>query len=173
MKRREFLTNSLVAFSTLGLCGAYWEQRWHYIVIHHSAGDYGCIPFLTKVHRRRNYSDPIDAIPYHYIIGNGNGLGMGEIASDWRQTYDIWGAHVSKKNPEINFRGIGICLIGNFEIDFVPAKQYMALVKLTRYLMTRYLISPKNVTGHGYIPGEATKCPGKHFPMKRFIRDIT
>ncbi len=173
MKRRHFLTNSLVALSTLGLTGTYWQQRWRYIVIHHSAGDYGEIPFLTKVHRRRHYSDPIDAIPYHYIIGNGNGLGLGKIASDWRQTYDIWGSHVSDNNPERNLWGIGICLIGNYEIDPVPAKQYQTLVKLTRYLMTRYLISPENVTGHGYIPGEATKCPGKNFPMKRFIRDIT
>jgi hypothetical protein len=72
--------------------------------------------------------DPIDAIAYHYIIGNGNGLGMGEIASDWRQSYNLWGAHVSISNLDHNFRGIGICLIGNFENGEVPLAQYQALV---------------------------------------------
>jgi N-acetyl-anhydromuramyl-L-alanine amidase AmpD len=150
----------------------YWGRRWKYIVIHHSAGSYGNIDFLRQVHRQRQPRDLIDAIPYHYVIGNGNGLGLGEIASDWRQELDLWGTHVSAHNVDRNFRGIGICLIGNFETDRVPAEQYSALLTLTLRLMHKYGIPPDNVSGHGYIPGEATKCPGKNFPYHNFLSDI-
>lgn len=156
----------------MGFGGVYWKRRWKYIVVHHSAGSYGNIPFLQRVHRQRQGRDPIDAIPYHYIIGNGNGLGLGEIDSDWRQKYDIWGTHVSASNMDYNFRGIGICLIGNFEVEKVLEPQYAALVMLTQKLMLKYAILPEDITGHGMIKGESTKCPGKHFPMARFRRDI-
>ncbi len=172
MKRRRFLAASAVSLGTLCFGAIYWPQRWRYIVIHHSAGAYGDIAFLSRVHRERQAADPIDAIPYHYIIGNGNGLGMGEIESDWRQDLNIWGAHVSARNPDRNFRGIGICLIGNYETQPIPVQQYQSLVTLTKSLMAEYDIPLSNISGHGNVPGETTKCPGKHFPMRKFLKDL-
>ena len=171
MNRRKFI--AAAAVGAVGLGAIYWPSRWRYIVIHHSAGQYATIEFLQQVHRDRQAGDPIDAIPYHYVIGNGNGLGMGEIASDWRMKYDIWGAHVSARNATRNFLGLGICLVGNFEEVAVPKQQYEALVVLTRNLMDRYSISTDRVYGHGLIPGENTKCPGKHFPFAEFKAAIT
>ncbi|MGD8912202.1 MAG: peptidoglycan recognition family protein [Candidatus Thiodiazotropha sp.] len=156
----------------MGAGAIYWPNRWKYIVVHHSAGNFGTIDFLQRVHRERQAGDPIDAIPYHYVIGNGNGLKEGEIASDWRRDYGIWGAHVSRRNKDRNMRGIGICLIGNYEIDSVPEGQYLALLSLTITLMEKYQIPIENIAGHGHIKGEQTKCPGKNFPMERFLRDI-
>jgi N-acetyl-anhydromuramyl-L-alanine amidase AmpD len=172
MNRRAFMVSSAVAASAIAAGMLYWDRRWNYIIVHHSGGSYGHIPFLQKVHRNRQAHDPIDAIPYHYIIGNGNGLALGEVASDWRQRYNLWGAHMSARNMDRNFRGIGICLIGNYESEQVPARQYGALVRLTRDLMLRYSIPVENVTGHGWTPGEQTKCPGKNFPMRKFLSDI-
>ena len=172
MNRRKLLFRSLLLASSFGLGGLYWVNRWKYIVIHHSAGNYGEIKFLQKVHRQRQAGDPIDAIPYHFVIGNGNGLGMGEIASDWRNDYSLWGMHVSSKNARRNFQGLGICLIGNFEIHKVPEQQYKTLVSLTKSLMKKYGIPSENVTGHGHTRGESTKCPGQYFPMERFKADI-
>ena len=99
-------------------------------------------------------------------------MGLGEVASDWRQSYDLWGAHVSGNNSDRNFRGIGICMIGNFEQQAVPAQQYNSLVKLTKKLMLQYDIPVTKITGHGFTEGESTKCPGKLFPMQKFYRDI-
>ena len=82
MNRRNFLIKSSFIFIAVGFGSVFWPNRWRYIVVHHSAGSYGDIEFLKKVHRGRQASDPIDAIPYHFIFGNGNGLGMGEVASD-------------------------------------------------------------------------------------------
>lgn len=160
---------------TLGAMAAsvfYWPRRWNYIVVHHSAGNFGDIQFLQQIHSERQPSDPVDAIPYHYIIGNGNGLGLGKTASDWRQAFNIWGAHVSASNPDWNFRGLGICLIGDYETNPVPDEQYQALVTLTQQLMATYNIPITNVSGHGHVAGESTKCPGKKFPMESFLRDI-
>ena len=171
MNRRKFVIGSTTLLSFLGLGALYWPNRWKYIVVHHSAGKFGNIDFLQKVHRERT-NDPIYAIAYHYIIGNGNGLGDGEIDSDIRRKYNIWGSHISVKNLDRNARGLGICLIGNFEEDSVTDKQYNSLVALTSQLMNEYSISPENVTGHGFTPGESTKCPGKNFPMAKFLLDI-
>lgn len=172
MNRRKFLTATSAILGTAAVGGFYWKHRWKYIIIHHSAGSGGDIEFLQKVHRQRQPGDPVDAIPYHYIIGNGKGLGLGEIASDWRQSCHLWGSHVSSSNLDRNFRGIGICLIGNYETRTVPPEQYSALVKLTKGLMRNYNIAVENINGHGMIEGESTKCPGKYFPMAKFRKDI-
>ena len=173
MNRRKFLMSSTLALGAVGTGAVFWNNRWKYIVVHHSAGNFGTIEFLQKVHNQRQSGDPIDAIPYHYVIGNGNGLSEGEVASDWRQEYGIWGAHVSGNNSDRNFRGIGICLIGNFEEKTVPDKQYLALTALTKKLMREHNIPVENVSGHGYTNGESTKCPGQHFPMQKFMQDIS
>ena len=172
MNRRRFLFASAAAVAVGGVGAVYWPSRWEHIVIHHSAGNFGTIEFLQEVHRERQDGDPIDAIPYHYVIGNGNGLGMGEVASDWRKEFDIWGTHVSANNIRRNFLGLGICLIGNFEETDVPAPQFEALVALTKSLMRRYEITADNVEYHGKIPGESTKCPGRKFPFERFRQSI-
>jgi N-acetyl-anhydromuramyl-L-alanine amidase AmpD len=172
MNRRNFLKTSVFSGLLLGAGAIYWPNRWKYIVLHHSAGNYANVDFLQRVHRERQPSDPIDAIPYHYIIGNGNGMKEGEIASDWRRDYAIWGAHVSNRNMDRNMRGIGICMIGNFEIDPVPEGQYLALLSLTITLMEKHQIPIENISGHGHIKGEQTKCPGKNFPIERFLRDV-
>jgi len=155
-----------------GAGALYWPNRWRHIVIHHSAGDYATIEFLQAVHRDRQPGALIDAIPYHYVIGNGNGIGMGEIASDRRREFNIWGGHVSANNMARNFLGIGICVVGNFEKSDMPARQFEALVSFTNSLMRNHEIPPDNVEFHGMIDGESTKCPGRRFPFERFRKAI-
>ncbi|WP_395373597.1 peptidoglycan recognition family protein [Marinicella sp. W31] len=172
MKRRNFLISTgLMAVATVSTA-SYWKHRWKYIVVHHSGGEYGTIPFLQKVHAERQPNDPIDAIPYHYVIGNGNGIPMGEIKNDFRKKYNLWGSHLSANNSYRNFLSLGICLIGNFENKKVPSKQYEALLSLVRKLIRDYTIHVENVSGHGLIRGESTLCPGRHFPMQQLLKDI-
>ena len=168
MNRRRFILASS-ALAAVVLSGSVaWKRRWKYIVVHHSAGGFGAIEFLQQVHRERQPNDPIDAIPYHYVIGNGNGLGMGEVATDWRGDWGVWGAHVSGRNSWINFRGIGVCLIGDYEENEVPPEQLDALILLTKKLMSKHGITPGRVLAHGRIDGESTKCPGRSFPWEEF-----
>ena len=173
LSRRLLLTGSAAAVALAGVGVWYWPNRWRYIVVHHTAGDYATIEFLQQVHRERQAGDPVDAIPYHYVIGNGNGLAMGEIASDWRREMELWGAHLSTRNSGRNLFGIGICLVGNFEKYAVPARQFDTLVELTKTLMRRYGIPPERVAGHGHIDGESTRCPGRLFPLNEFRQAIS
>lgn len=150
----------------------YWPNRWNYIVIHHSAGNYGNIEFLQEIHKERQKRDPINAIAYHYIIGNGNGMEDGKIDSDIRIKYNLLGSHVSIKNFDYNFRGIGICVIGNLEKKEMTKQQYVSLLKLTKELMNKYNIKIENVNFHGQIKNELTLCPGSKFPYDRFLKDL-
>jgi N-acetylmuramoyl-L-alanine amidase len=173
MNRRKVITSILAASMCVLAGGYYWKRRWQYIAVHHSAGSFGNISFLQQVHDERQPKDPIKAIPYHYVIGNGNGLGLGEVAHDWRQELGLWGAHLSGANIYRNFAGIGICLIGNYDMQQVPEQQYSSLLRLTKSLMSKYGISANNVAGHGHVKGEQTRCPGKNFPMARFLADVS
>lgn len=171
-KRRGLLIG-LGAIAATGLgASLYWPRRWRYIVIHHSAGASGTLEGLRQVHRERQARDPIDAIPYHYLIGNGRGIGLGEVIAGRRVENHLWGGHVNGRAPDLNFRGIGICLIGNYQEQQVPEQQYLALVSLTRKLMKKYSIKSEQVYTHGHAPKQSTLCPGKNFPRQRFHSDI-
>ena len=172
LNRRRFLVGASIGVGAAAVGTWYWPRRWEYIIVHHSAGNFGTIEFLQQVHRNRQPGDPIDAIPYHYVIGNGNGLGMGEVASDWRRDKNIWGTHLSANNRQRNFLGLGICLIGNFEEHPVPEGQFESLIALTKSLMNQYDIPRENVTGHGLVDGESTQCPGRYFPINEFRQAI-
>ncbi len=148
----------------------WWPRRWRYIVVHHSAGGSGNLDTLREVHRQRQARDPVDMVAYHFVIGNGRGMGLGEIAETERWRSTLWGAHVASLDR--NLRGIGICLIGNFETETVPDAQYAALVTLARQLMRDHGIGADRVTLHGETPGEQTLCPGRNFPKARFFADI-
>jgi N-acetylmuramoyl-L-alanine amidase len=170
--RRRFI--KLSALGIMGLVlGAYCTgRRWRYIVVHHSAGDFGNVAFLGKVHRQRQPCDPIDSMAYHFVVGNGKGLQMGRIDYGLRWRSGLWGAHVSARNNQYNLQGIGLCLIGNYHEYALPPVQYDALVALVRGLMKTYDISVSRVFAHGRIKGENTVCPGKYFPLERFYFDI-
>lgn len=170
MKKRYIILSSILLIVAIGFY--YWQNRWHYIVIHHSAGDYGNIEHLQDIHDQRQSREPIHAISYHYIIGNGNGMEDGKVASDIRKEWNLWGVHVSRNNWDKNFRGLGICLIRNLDKKKMTAKQYISLVKLTLSLIKKYNIDFENIGFHGKIKGEQTKCPGKFFPYKKFLADI-
>lgn len=171
MNRRSVLA-LLGSGGVLLAAALYWSKRWRYITIHHSGGNYGDVELLRRVHRERQPRDRIDEIPYHFLIGNGNGLGLGEVVETGRWRNGLWGAHVSGRNMDRNMRGIGICLIGDFEKTQVPEVQLQAAITLTRSLMQRFHIRPADVTLHGKTPGEMTLCPGKNFPGDRFMRAI-
>ncbi len=168
MKRRTLMAGGALS---AGLAAIWWPRRWHYIVIHHSAGGQGDLELLRRVHRERQPRDPVDMIPYHYVIGNGNGLPLGKVVETERWRRSLWGAHVA--TIDRNLRGIGVCLIGNFETSQMADAQYRSLVGLTRRLMADHNIGRHNVTLHGKTPGEQTACPGRNFPESRFFRDIS
>lgn len=135
-----------------------------YIIIHHSATAQGDAETFRKNHKAKGWRD----IGYHYVIGNGTYSGDGEVETGRTEAED--GAHCSVDG--MNRKSIGICLVGNFDIDKPTPAQMEALEKLCRVIMKRHDIPPSKVLGHGEVKGAATNCPGRHFDMAEFRKRL-
>lgn len=138
-------------------------RPWEYIVLHHTATDSGSVESIDAEHRQRRDSSghPWMGIGYHFVIGNGHGMGDGEIAPTFRWTQQLQGAHAG--NALYNERGIGIVLVGNFEHGPPSLRQRAAARRLVLALRREYGISVDRVVAHRDVRN--TKCPGTFFPL--------
>ncbi len=138
---------------------------WRYIIIHHSATAGGNVDMFDEYHR----SLGMDEVAYHFVIGNGDKSGDGEIevADRWRKQKH--GAHAGVE--PYNRQGIGICLVGNFDTaDTVTNAQFESLVGLVTELARRFNIPIENILRHSDV--RSTKCPGRHFPFDELIARV-
>ena len=144
------------------------ERSWKYIVVHHSDDTSGCCAKYDSVHRGKGWEN---GCGYDFVVGNGTQSGDGEIEVGPRWARQIQGAHAKTADNRYNEAGIGIVLVGDFEHGGKPtARQYEALVRLTRWLMSRYGIGADAVLRHGDC--KSTACPGKNFPWAKFSADV-
>ena len=146
------------------------ERPWRYIVIHHSATPGATLEAIDKAHRDRNFEN---GAGYHFLINNGRsaGTGDGEIVATPRWIEQLDGAHCHvADHPEFNTEGIGICLVGNFDRQPPTAAQMTSLEILVLALSRRYEIPLDRIVGHGELKN--TQCPGRLFPMEKFLMDL-
>lgn len=132
-------------------------RQWRYIVMHHSATPAGGAARFDKMHKGKGW----DELGYHFVIGNGTDTGDGHIEVGPRWLKQKHGAHAKTPNNEYNERGIGICLVGNFDVDRPTPAQTQAANRLVAHLIKTYGISGSNIVGHGDT-GRATDCPGRY-----------
>jgi FOG: LysM repeat len=142
--------------------------RWRHIVIHHAAVRKATLKALDRYHREERHME--NGLAYHFLIGNGNGLGDGVVAVGDRWKKQLDGGHLASAAQ--NKTAIGICLIGNFEESRPTEKQLEALEALTRALMSRCKLSVSAVKTHQQINVVSTRCPGKYFPTKSFLNRL-
>lgn len=145
----------------------YSSREWDYIIIHHSATDVGNALDFDSMHTRKQWK----GLGYHFVIDNGTAgkkNGHIEVAPRWIHQED--GAHC--KADSMNYRGIGVCLVGNFSVDKVTPQQMESLVYLVNVVKDYYRIPNSNILGHGQVRGAATECPGKYFPWDEFKRHL-
>jgi N-acetyl-anhydromuramyl-L-alanine amidase AmpD len=143
------------------------ERPWRFIVIHHSATATGSADEFDRMHRAKGW----DELGYHFVIGNGTGSGDGEVEVGGRWPVQKHGAHTKVANhPEYNDLGIGICLVGNFDVTRPSEAQRQSLVRLVRFLRDRYDIPRGRMYGHGQL--KATDCPGRYFDYSDFFRRL-
>lgn len=137
-------------------------RDWQLIVAHHSAIEQGNAKIYGRAHRRRGMTN---GLAYHFVIGNGIDSGDGEIEVGERWLNQNAGGHV--RIQSINDRGIGICLVGNFEKHAPSARQVHSLTQLSDYLK-RYIIKDSfSFTTHREVDPGHTACPGRYFPAKK------
>ena len=115
------------------------------------------MPAIHEAHLEKGW----DGIGYHFVIGNGNGMGDGEIEPTYRWREQMHGAHAGK--TEYNQHGIGICLVGNFQETHPSSAQLASVKRLVATLKHEYKVPSENVIAHKDV--KATACPGKNFPL--------
>lgn len=146
---------------------SFYPSRWKWIIIHHSlTKDQKVVDWsaIRKYHKNvLGWSD----IGYHMGIE-----GIRE-SSTRDKVYEILvgrqlnetGAHCKQQGK--NRDGIGICLIGNFDLKPPSEEQLEKLIKLVKALMEVFQIPAKNVKRHSDFASYKT-CPGKKFPWEEF-----
>ena len=122
--------------------------RWKYIVVHHSGVDTGTLKSLDRYHREERRME--NGLAYHFVIGNGSGMGDGEIGVGPRWTKQLDGGHLASLAQ--NKVSLGICLIGNFDQNKPTAKQMQSLTALTEALMKRSRLTPSAVKTRAQNP---------------------
>lgn len=141
--------------------------RWTHLVVHHSGIEAGNAKSYDGAHRRRGMEN---GLAYHFVIGNGRDSGDGQIEIGPRWRKQIYGGHV--RSQAMNECGIGICLVGNFELRKPGARQLESLHALLAHLRGDGLPgpTPAKVTVHRRVDRNHTVCPGKRFPYAELKR---
>jgi hypothetical protein len=147
------------------------ERPWKMIVIHHAGFEGGDATSIDKLHKAKGW----EGLGYHFVIGNGSMTPDGLIEVGWRWTQQREGAHCRidpRDDNRTNETGIGICLVGNFELaGHHPSKAQMeSLEKLVTWLQARYQVPLDDIKRHQEI--KATDCPGRNFPWASFKADL-
>jgi hypothetical protein len=143
------------------------ETRWQGIMVHHSGSPAGDAESIHRLHQ----SYGLDELGYHFVIGNGNGLGDGVIHVGQRWLRQRAGAHAIGPDQDWhNAHSIAICLIGNGEARPFTDAQMRSLASLTRTLQGRFEIGPDRV----YLHREAAdvRSPGRFFAEAAFRQTL-
>jgi len=142
--------------------------RWQYIVIHHSGVDTGTVKGMDHYHREVRHME--NGLAYDFVVGNGSGMGDGEIAVGQRWTKQLDGGHLASEAQ--NKVAIGICLVGNFDTHQPTRREMDSLRSLVQALMARCNLTPRAVKTHQQINIVRTRCPGAQFPASSFLESL-
>ena len=132
-----------------------------FIVIHHSASD--------------NIPKPEAVREYHMAVKHYSGIGYHALYDPERkvmiQVRD-WD-DVSPNAYAMNSNAVAICLLGNYETQYLDSTDILVISTTVDKLMTRYGLNPVAVCGHGdcvvYDPRNNSLCPGRHADIRQFI----
>lgn len=122
-----------------------------WIIVHHTAVSYDKNPDQFEATNNYHKSLGWGMIGYHYEIAKNGKLykGRGET---------MVGAHT--KQQMMNYKSIGICLDGNFDIELPTKEQEEALKGLIKQLQSKYGIPDSRIVPHRYFAGYKS-CYGK------------
>lgn len=142
--------------------------RWRWIVIHHSGVSCGTPKGMDRYHREERRMQ--NGLAYHFVNGNGNGMGDGEISVGSRWTKQLDGGHLASESQ--NKTSLGICLVGNFDNNKPTPMQMRQLSSLVRALLLRCKLDVRAVKTHQQVNVLHTRCPGRLFPTQSWIASL-
>jgi hypothetical protein len=142
-------------------------QKWQAIVIHHSGSAFGTPGSIEAQHRAMN----LDGLGYHFVVGNGSGLGAGEVHVGYRWLDQLPGAHVAGEQGDwYNRNAIGVCLVGDGRKRPFDQEQMRRSVQLVSALCERLDISPAQVYLHSDVA--PIESPGRFFVEAAFREQL-
>tara|TARA_B110001450_G_C17645744_1_gene491146 strand:- start:96 stop:824 length:729 start_codon:yes stop_codon:yes gene_type:complete len=114
----------------------------------------------------RRLTDIQSQVSSHYMIKNN-----GEIICLVPELYIAWHAGISswKNLTSLNKYSIGVEISNpghEYNYKKFKKKQINSILKLSKYLIKRYKINPKNILGHSDIAPGRKKDPGEKFPWE-------
>ena len=147
------------------------DRPWRYIVLHHSASASGNYDQIDQEHRKiLGY----DGCGYHFVIGNGNGSGDGQIEVAQRWNSQKQGVHCrNARSHDVDEYGIGICLVGDLDKQPPTPRQVAASRALVDYLSQHYHIEAAHISTHSHLAATPTVCPGKFFPTQSILANTS
>lgn len=154
MKDKPNITNYVGTFKN--------SLRWRYILIHHSLTKDGKVSDWEAIKRYHVIKNKWDDIGYHFGIESVNDVLEYKIG----RPLSVFGAH----EPVVNRNGIGICVIGNYDVVAPTEKHYFMTAYLCKMLMLRFDISIENILPHSYFTKKT--CPGKLYDMRELYKLI-
>ena len=133
------------------------DGRWRYVYVHHSRTPAGSAATL---------GESGDGLADHFVIGNGDGCGDGEvqIAQRWHRQKPAGNLGQSQIDPSC----VSICLIGDFNCARPTETQLRRLSQLVTALQDRCGIPAANV--HVREGDRTMTGVGQYFPAAR-LRD--
>ena len=135
------------------------QHQWTGIVIHHLGEPAATMQSIHRRHIQNGYQ----GLGYHFVIGNGNGLGNGDVHIGYRWTNQLPGAHVVGDTGTLhNQHSIAICLVGDGDRRPFTPDQMKNLVRLVQRLQHRLDIPSEAVFLHRELAGHV-KSPGRFF----------
>ena len=119
----------------------------------------------------KRLTDIQSEVSCHYLIKNN-----GEIVKIVPDLYIAWHAGKSswKNYKSLNQNSIGIEITNpghEYGYKNFTKKQITALVKLSKFLIKKYKINPKNILGHSDIAVLRKKDPGEKFPWEYLAKN--
>jgi len=131
------------------------------IILHHSLTKDGKTVSWNAI-RQYHLGKGWNGIGYHFgieLVGNRYEILIGRLPTEI-------GAHCRG----VNRTSLGICFIGNFDIEEPSGEQLVVGRNLVRSLMEVFNIPKEWVKGHNEYSQKS--CPGKKFPLGEFIRGL-
>lgn len=123
------------------------------VVWHHAAGNLSPEQ-VHQVHLGNGWS----GIGYHYYVRLDGEIHQG-------RPLGTLGAHCLRHND-----WVGVCAEGNYEArTAMPAAQLRSLQELHDYLHAKAIVG-KADKKHRDMPGNATVCPGRHYPFAAVVK---
>lgn len=126
-------------------------NNWKYLMIHHSLTKDGQVVDFDAIKKYHIETKRWQDIGYHFVIELINNV---YIIKQGRNLEEFGGHCIG-----MNEKAIGICLVGNFDVELPPTGQIRKLKYLGEDLRRRYSIPVEKVVCHNEYADKT--CPGK------------